>query len=57
MVVEAKGVNDSGLKWAKDRIDESGYFGTKVVRKSDEEESIKNLRRAIAVKRQADTPQ
>ena len=52
---EAKGVTDSSLKCAKERIDESGYFGTRVVLKSDQEESIKVLKRAIAVKRQADT--
>ena len=55
MVAEAKGVTESSLKWAKERIDESGYLGTRVVLKSDQEESIKALKRAIAVKRQADT--
>ena len=43
MVVEAKGVNDSSLKCAKERIDESGYLGTKVVLKSDQEKSIRAL--------------
>ena len=43
------------MKWTKERIDEFGYLGTRVVLKSDQEESIKSLKRAIAVKRQADT--
>jgi hypothetical protein len=55
MVAEAKGVIDSPLKGAKERIDESGYIGTRVVLKSDQEDPIKALKRAIAVKRQADT--
>ena len=55
MVAESKGVTESSLKWAKERIDESGYMGTKVVLKSDQEESIKALKRAIAVKRQTET--
>ena len=55
MVAEAKEVTDSLLKGAKERIDESGYLGTRVVLKSDQEESIKALKRAIAIKRQADT--
>ena len=40
-VVEANGVNDSSVKWAKERIDESGYLGSKIVLKFDQEESIK----------------
>ena len=55
MVAETKGATDSSLKCAKERLDESGYLGTKVVLKSDLEESIKALKRAIAVNRQADT--
>ena len=54
MVAEAKGVTDSSLKWAKVRIDASGYLGTRIVSKSHQEESIKALKRAIAVNRQAD---
>ena len=52
---EVKGVNDSSVKWTKERIDESGYLGTRIVFKSDQEESIKALKRAVAIKRQADT--
>ena len=55
MVAEAKGATDSSLKWAKERIDESGYLGMRIVLKSDQEEAIKALKRAVAVKRQADT--
>ena len=55
MVAEATGATRSSLEGAKERIDESGYLGTKVVLKYDQEESIKALKRAIAAKRQADT--
>ena len=55
MGAEAKGATESSLKWAKERIDESGYLGTRVVLKSDQEEAIKSLKRAIAVKTQAET--
>ena len=55
MVDEAKGATDSSLKWAKMRINESGDLGTRVVLKSGQEESIKALGRAIAVKRLAET--
>ena len=44
MVAEAKGVTDSSLKWAKERIDESGYLGMRIVLKSDQEEAIKALK-------------
>ena len=55
MAVEAKGVNESSIKWGKERIDESGHIGTKVVIRSDQEDSIVALKRDIAVKRQAET--
>ena len=55
MVAEAKGATESSLKGAKERIDESGYFGIRVVLKPDQEEAIKVLKRATAVKRRADT--
>ena len=51
----SQGATESFVKWAKERIDESGYLGTKVVLKSDQEEAIKALKRAIAVKRQEET--
>ena len=55
MVAEAKGTTESSLKWAKGRVDESGDLGTNVVLKSDQEEAITALKRAIAAKRQAET--
>ena len=53
MVAEAKGATDSSLEWVKERIDETGYLGMRIVLKSDQEEAIKALKRAVAVKRQA----
>ena len=55
MVAEAKGATDSSLKLAKERIDESRHLSTRIVLKSDQEEAIKAVKRAIAVMRQADT--
>ena len=40
MVVDHKGPTDSAVKWVKRKIDESGNAGTKVVIRSDQEESI-----------------
>ena len=54
-MLRPRGITVSSLKWAKERIDESGYLGTRVVLKSDQEESIEALKRAIVVKRQAAT--
>ena len=34
MVAEARGATESSLKLVKERIDESGYLGTRVVLKS-----------------------
>ena len=54
-VAEAKGATGPSLKWAKEGIDESGYLVTRVVLKSDHEEAVSALNKAIAVKRQAET--
>ena len=50
-----KGAVESSVKWLTDKIDQSGNRGTKVVIRSDQEESIMALKRAVAIKRQAET--
>ena len=55
MVVDHKGPTPSTVQWLTDRIDKAGCKGVKIVLRSDQEESIKALKKAVAVKRQAET--
>ena len=55
MVVDHKGPTDSAVKWVKRKIDESGNAGTKIVIRSDQEESIIALKKAVTIRRQAET--
>ena len=55
MAVESKGAQDSSVKWVKNKIDESGNSGTKATIRSDQEEAIISLKKAVAIKRQAET--
>ena len=43
------------VKWCVDKLEDSGYGGNGITLKSDQEESICALRRAIAVMRKGDT--
>ena len=52
---DKKGTTDGVVKWCTDRLEDSGYVGSPVTVKSDQEESIVALRRAIAVARHGDT--
>ena len=52
---DKKGPTDGVVKWRTDRFEDSGYVGSPVIVKSDQEESIVALRRAIAVARHGDT--
>ena len=54
--VENKGAVETVGKWACDKLDEAGYRGMPVTLRSDQEESIVNLKKLIAVKRAAETP-
>ena len=53
--VEHKGVDETVVKWALEKLEEAGYKGTKITLKSDQEEAILALKRAIAAKRTAET--
>ena len=55
MAVNMKGPTDSAVKWLTNKIDQAGCRGIKVVLKSDQEESIVALKKAVAIKRQAPT--
>ena len=55
MAVDHKGPTDSAVKWVTGKINESGNAGTKVVIKSDQEESIIALKKAVTIRRQAET--
>ena len=55
MAVDHKGPTDSSVKWITRKIDESGNAGTKVVIRSDQEESIIALKKAVTIRRQAET--
>ena len=55
LAVDQKGPTRSSTKWVTGKIDESGCSGTAVTIRSDQEESILALKKAIAVHRQAET--
>ena len=55
MATNMKGPTDSAVKWLTGKIDQAGCRGVKVVLKSDQEESIIALKKAVAIKRQAPT--
>lgn len=50
-----KGANPEGVKWCCDTLEDSGYHGTDVTVKSDQEPSIVALRRGIALNRTGNT--
>ena len=53
MATNTKGPTESAVKWFSGKIDQAGCRGVKVVLKSDQEESIIALKKAVAIKRQA----
>lgn len=55
MAVDSKGVTESSTKWLDGKINEAGQSGTKVVIRSDQEESIIALKKSVAIKRKAET--
>ena len=50
-----KGPTEGGVKFCVDRLEDSGYVGEAITVKSDQEESIVALRRAISAARVGDT--
>ena len=55
LLVSQKGPTESVVKWSVDRLEGSGYIGESITVKSDQEESIVALRRAISAARVGDT--
>ena len=55
MATNTKGPTESAVKWLSGKIDQAGCRGIKVVLKSDQEESIIALKKAVAILRQAPT--
>ena len=50
-----KGPTEHGVKWSVGRLEDSGYIGKSITVKSDQEEAIVALRRAISAARVGDT--
>ena len=55
MAVDTKGQTQSAVKWWVGKIDQAGCPGIEIVLRSDQEESIVALKKAVAVMRQAPT--
>ena len=55
LAVDAKGATKPSVQWVKGKIDDSGCSGTPVSIRSDQEEAIMALKKAVAIYRQAET--
>ena len=55
MSVDAKGPTPSAVGWLSIKIEDAGYNGVGITIKSDQEESIKSLKKAVSIKRHAET--
>ena len=55
MAVDAKGPTPAAVGWLTSKIEDSGYNGVDITRKSDQEESIKALKKAVSIKRASST--
>ena len=55
LAVDQKGATRSSTKWVTGKIDEAGCAGIRVSIRSDQEESIMALKKAVAVYRQSET--
>ena len=55
LAVDRKGPSPSSVQWLVDKLDEAGCRGTKIVIKSDQEEAIVALKKAVAIRRKAET--
>ena len=55
MAVDRKGPTPSSVEWLVNKLDEAGCKGVKVVIRSDQEEAIVALKKAVAIKRRAET--
>ena len=55
MRVDHKGPTDDSVKWLVGKLEATGHTGHKITMTSDQEDSIVALKKAVAVKRQAET--
>ena len=55
MSVESKGPTESSIEWLSSKIENSGYNGVGVTLKSDQGADIMQLKKAVSVKRHAET--
>ena len=55
MAVDHKGATESSIAWRESKLNQAGCRGTKLVLRSDLAESIIALKKAVAIKRQAET--
>ena len=55
MTVDAKGPTPQAVGWLSGKNEESGYNGVKITMKSDQERSIKALKKAVSIKRHSET--
>ena len=51
LAVDAKGATKPSVQWVKGKIEESGCSGTPVSIRSEQEEAIMALKRAVAIYR------
>ena len=54
--VERKGADEHVVNWVASKMEECGYSGTPLTLKSDQEPAMMSLKRAIAIRRRAETP-
>ena len=55
LAVESKGPTDSSIEWLSSKIENSGYNGVNVTLKSDQGADIMLLKKAVSIKRNAET--
>ena len=55
MTADAKGPTPQAVGWLSGKIEESGYNGVNITMKSDQENSIKVLKKAVSIKRHSET--
>ena len=55
METDQKGPTDASVKLLNGKLEESGFDGVKITMMSDQEDAIKALKKAVAVRRRAET--
>ena len=55
LAVDTKGATRPAVQWVNGKINEAGCLGTQITLRSDQEEAILALKKAVAIYRQAET--